>query len=146
MIALFSGDARKAMMQARDEANRLGSEVIGVEHIMLAILSDDSWGAHRLLAHLGAPVWKVRKEIERAAPKGGDPPAGQLPISQDAKDLIEAAARVVGELKHEAISTSHLLLADLSWLGGVLTRALPRFGCDPADFHRRILELARGRS
>src|SRR5687767_2738125 len=104
MFESFSDGARLLMTAARHESVRLGAGLIGPVHILLALLSDRSFGAVRVLAHVGADVGRLREEAGKIAPRGEAPPTeGQVPFSPDAKTFIESAAAMAAKLGHDQI-------------------------------------------
>ena len=142
MFERFSDGARKLMGAARNLALLSGSDWIGSEHIVLACLSDEAFGAVRLLKHLGVDPAKIRAAVEGVIPGGtGKPTLGQMPFSPDSKKLIEGAAAVALELKHADIATGHFLVADLGNPTGVLRQVLPRLEMEPLLLRTRITEV-----
>src|SRR6204780_3661794 len=68
----FTERARRSIVLAQEEAQRLGNNYIGPEHILLGIISEGESLAAKVLETLGVNLAKVRKEVEgivgRAAP------------------------------------------------------------------------------
>lgn len=67
----FSPRTRRVLDHAEEEAERFGSEEIGTEHILLAILKEGDCAASRLLNTLGCNAQKIFTEIMVAI--GEDP-------------------------------------------------------------------------
>jgi ATP-dependent Clp protease ATP-binding subunit ClpC len=138
----FTAGSRKVLGLSRQEAVRLGSEFIGVEHILMGLLSAEDLGSVRVFRHIGLDPGLIRAEVEKHAP-GSDrkgPTQVQLPFSPDSKRLIEASDRTAIAMKHDDIATCHLLMADLDDPQGILAKVLPRLGLEPADVRRRVRE------
>jgi hypothetical protein len=62
----LSRRAREALEQAMREVVRLGDRQLGPEHLLLALLRDESAGALRVLAGLGLSAGAVEKAVEAA--------------------------------------------------------------------------------
>lgn len=131
---------------ARQEAQRLRSEYIASEHILIALLSKAEFGSVKLLRHVGIDIAALRSEFEKVAPSTDRQglTLGQLPISPDGAQLMVGADQVSRTLKYVEIATFHFLLADLDEPEGVLRRVLPRLGLDPADLRRRMADALAG--
>ncbi len=111
MFEKFTDRGRKVMSLARQEAQRLNSDMIGTEHVLLGLASEEGGVAHKALKVLGIDEAALRKEIERrikpAAPSGM---LGQMPFTPRAKRMIELAGEEASRMKSEWIDTGHLLL------------------------------------
>ena len=142
MFEKFSDGARKLIGAARTLALNAGSDWIGSEHIVLACVSDEAFGAVRLLKHLGADPVKIRAAVEALIPRGrGSSGLGQMPFSPDTMKLMKGAAAVALELKHDDIATGHFLVADLANPAGVLRKVLPGLEMEPLLLRIRIVEV-----
>jgi ATP-dependent Clp protease ATP-binding subunit ClpC len=142
MFERFSDGARQTMGRARREAQRLGSGFIDSEHIVLGFLEDPRSRASRILEHLGIDPHKLRSQGEQRIPMVlGRPTPSQMPFSPHAKSLIESAARVAAELKHDYIASSHFLVADLEDPRGLLPVVLPGMGFDPGEVLLKTREM-----
>lgn len=77
MFERFTTQARSAVVQAQDEARRLGSANVGTEHVLLGILGDPTCAGARVLTGLGLELEPLRDDVARAdradrAPAAGD--------------------------------------------------------------------------
>src|SRR5689334_9662500 len=63
----LSGPAKRVLAYAADESDRRGDRHIGIEHLLLAILREESSLAARLLAEHGVTVEKVLAAVTDAA-------------------------------------------------------------------------------
>jgi len=59
----FSEEARKALKDAQEEARRLNSSFVGREHLVLAMLNEDT-RAYSIIDSLGADADNIRSSIE----------------------------------------------------------------------------------
>src|SRR6185503_18844582 len=112
MFERFTERARKAMSLSRQEAQRLNSEFIGTEHILLGIIQEGGGVAAKVLKNFKVDLRQVRLEIERLIIPSTSPTVtlGQMPFSPRAKRVTELASEAANLLDHDVIGTEHLLL------------------------------------
>src|SRR5690349_8971990 len=67
----FTERARRSIVLAQEEAQRLGNNYIGTEHILLGIISEGESLAAKVLETLGVNLSKVRQEVEAIVGRGG---------------------------------------------------------------------------
>jgi ATP-dependent Clp protease ATP-binding subunit ClpA len=65
MFERFTQDARRAVIGAQDEARGLGHGWIGTEHLLLAVLDDESSPVAAALRDVGLTAEAVRAEVRR---------------------------------------------------------------------------------
>ncbi len=103
------------MQEAQGIAERNGNQQLDVEHLLLALLSDEEGIALQILRRLGADIADIKreteKEIERFPKVSGAAPMGQLYIAPRLKTVLEKAYEEATHLTDEFISVEHLLLA-----------------------------------
>lgn len=130
MFEKFTERARKVMSLARQEAQRLNSEFIGTEHILLGILLEDGGVAVKVLKNLNVKLPDLKAEVERLVEHPTAPTAtlGQLPFSPRAKRVIELAGEVASQLNHDVIGTEHLLLGIMKENEGIGAQVLTNAG------------------
>jgi haloalkane dehalogenase len=126
----YTEKARRVVFFARYEASQFGSRSIEPEHILLGLLRED----RQLVAHFfSEPVWaateSIRKEIERRLPrdeKARD--SVDLPLSPQAKRVLNYAADESERLQHRNIGTGHLLLGILREQKSIAAEVLEEHG------------------
>lgn len=112
MFEKFTERARKVMSLARQEAQRLESEYIGCEHILLGIIVEDGGVACKVFKAMNVDPLAIKLKIEQGiAPHPPAQTLGQLPFTPRAKRVIELAGECASQLNHDVIGTEHLLLA-----------------------------------
>jgi ATP-dependent Clp protease ATP-binding subunit ClpA len=145
MFEGFTRDARAIVERARTEAQALGHERIGTEHLVLGaagaagldpavlraeVARDDLDG--NALATIGIDLDAVRDRVESSFGAGalaaGRPGSGRTPFTRPAKRALQEALRAAvaedaGELRSE-----HLLLGVLAEPGGRGARLLAAHG------------------
>ncbi|GGK85171.1 Clp protease [Mangrovihabitans endophyticus] len=91
MFERFTQPARDAVIRAQAEARDLGQSPIGTQHVLLAMLADETGPIAALVRDAGVDARSVRAEIiRRATPDQQTPP----PADTDAEDA--AALRSIG--------------------------------------------------
>ena len=124
----FTSRARHVLKLAQQEAERLNSRVIGTEHVLVALLREDSGVAARILKELGITLPKVRAAVERRAAKASYPLERRLELSPRTKQVLELAVKEAQELDSHYIGTEHLLLGIVKEGGGIAAGILKRMG------------------
>ena len=129
----FTERARRSIVLAQEEAQRLGNNYIGTEHILLGIISEGESLAAKVLESLGVNLAKVRQEVEAIVGRGGQTVQQEMVFTPRAKRVIELAFEEARQLNHNYIGTEHLLLGLIREGEGVAARVLTNLGVDPAS-------------
>jgi ATP-dependent Clp protease ATP-binding subunit ClpC len=143
MFEKFTERARKVMSLARQEAQRLNSEFIGTEHILLGIIQEGGGVAAKVLKNLNVDLKRIRQEIEKLITPSASPTVtlGQLPFSPRAKRVIELAGEAASQLGHDVIGTEHLLLGLLKENEGIAAQVLTNLGLKLDEVRDMVLEV-----
>jgi ATP-dependent Clp protease ATP-binding subunit ClpC len=143
MFEKFTERARKVMSLARQEAQRLNSEFIGTEHILLGIIQEGGGVAAKVLKNLNVDLKRIRQEIEKLITPSTSPTVtlGQLPFSPRAKRVIELAGEAASQLGHDVIGTEHLLLGLLKENEGIAAQVLTNLGLKLDEVRDMVLEV-----
>lgn len=130
MFEQFTERARKVMSMSRQEAQRLNSEFIGTEHMLLGIINEGGGVAAKVLKNLNVDTKQVRIEIEKLITPSTSPTVtlGQLPFSPRAKRVIELAGEASGMLGRDYVGTEHLLLGLIKENEGIAAQVLINLG------------------
>jgi ATP-dependent Clp protease ATP-binding subunit ClpA len=147
MFDRFTERARKTMMLARQEAQRLNHDYIGTEHILLGLVAGgDSVGTATLKA-LGVRPEQVRSAVQAAASPGRKPATlGQLPFTPGSKTVLEDALEEAQGLGHSYIGTEHLLLGLVRDGHGIAGDVLAGLGVSRDAARAQVVELSGGES
>jgi ATP-dependent Clp protease ATP-binding subunit ClpB len=124
--------AQDALRQAQSLAQRHGHSQIDVEHVAVALLSQDAGVARRIVEKAGADPRPLIQRLEQALsrmPKVSGPGAssGQVYITPRVDALFRAAETMAQQMKDEYVSVEHLLLA-LADTDGAVAEAIRAFG------------------
>jgi ATP-dependent Clp protease ATP-binding subunit ClpC len=105
----FTEPARRALVLAKEEAQRLGHRFISAEHILLGVVSTECVTTEILREH-GIAVEKVRAQVERLGEPRAVVSSDAMVFSPQAKRCIEIAFEVARSVDHNYIGTEHLFL------------------------------------
>ena len=110
MFERYTEKARRVIFFARYEASQFGSPYIETEHLLLGLLREDKALTNRFLrSH--ASVESIRKQIEgHTTIREKVSTSVDLPLSNECKHVLAAAAEEAERLAHKHIGTEHLLL------------------------------------
>ncbi|MFN8610510.1 MAG: ATP-dependent Clp protease ATP-binding subunit [Vulcanimicrobiota bacterium] len=137
----FTERARRSIVLAQEEAQRLGNNYIGTEHLLLGIISEGESVAAKVLENLGINLQKVRGEVESIVGKGTASSQQEMVFTPRAKRVIELAFEEARALAHNYIGTEHLLLGLVREGEGVAARVLSNLGVDPSKIRSEITKL-----
>ena len=137
----FTERARRSIVLAQEEAQRLGNNYIGTEHLLLGIISEGESIAAKVLENLGISLQKVRGEVEAIVGKGNPASQQEMVFTPRAIKIIELAFEEARALAHNDIGTEHLLLGLVREGEGVAARVLSDLGVDPAKIRTEITKL-----
>jgi ATP-dependent Clp protease ATP-binding subunit ClpC len=118
----FDAAARQVMVEAQQEADSLGHNYVGTEHIMLALL-------RRGVGETGVEADAARQEVVHRIGEGeaSVPPRIPRPFTPRAKRTLEQALTNATKAERERITPGDLLVAivsDAKGTGGEILQAL----------------------
>ncbi len=142
MYERFTDRARKVMALANQEAQRLGHEYIGTEHILLGMIDEGLGVGASVLKNRGVDFNAVRLEVDRLAPHvQAHMSVGRLPAAPQARKAIEHAIVEARGLNCHHVGTEHLLLGLLNVQGDVGSVVLNNFGLTLQTARQEVLRL-----
>ena len=143
MFERFTDRARNVLVLAQGQANELGHNYIGTEHILLGAILEGEGVAGRVLASFQIGADRVRAKVsELTASDKVSPPSRRLnkpPFTPLAKKSLEQALRQALSLGHNYIGTEHILLALAAQTDGLAHRILAELGADSAQVEACVL-------
>jgi len=112
MFERYNEPARRSLFFARYEASVLGSLTIDTGHLLLGILKVREPLLDRLIGSAGLSPNAVRQQVQGRAGSPASPVSMsvEIPLSRDAKHVLECSAEESERLLHRQIGTEHLLL------------------------------------
>src|SRR5690606_26304620 len=146
MEAKFSPRVKDVISYSREEALRLGHEMIGVEHLLLGIIREGEGTAVQILKGVGIKLKELRAVIESstrsATAKSGN--LGNIPLVKQAEKVLKITYLEAKLFKSPTIGTEHLLLSILKDEDNVATRALMKFNVDYETVREELETLRMG--
>jgi ATP-dependent Clp protease ATP-binding subunit ClpC len=142
----FTDRARKAIQLAYQEAQRLGHEYIGTEHILLGLIKLDSGIAADLLKRHNIDLPSLQLYVDRLIGTGsGSEFEDALPHPPRAKNVIGFAIEESRSLGDAYFGTEHLLLGLLREDCGLAAQALFNHGLELRAVREEVQSLGRSR-
>lgn len=143
----YTDNVKRLVQLAQKEAERLGHDMVGTEHLLLAILRLGEGVAVMALANLGLDLESIRQAVESAVPPSRDTVvSGQRPFTPRAHQILERAVDIARKMKSEYTGTEHVLLALLKDREGIAAQILDAFGVTYKAAEAEILAILSGRS
>ncbi len=132
MDAKFSQRVREVLGYSREEAQRLGNDYLGVEHLFLGIVREGKGMAIQVLLYLGADLASIRSSIEKAIinPTAESISAGNLPLMKQTERTLKLTYIEAKWFKSAEIGTEHLLLAIIKDPDNIVSQTLSKFNID----------------
>ncbi|HOO86356.1 MAG TPA: Clp protease N-terminal domain-containing protein, partial [Synergistales bacterium] len=145
MWHFFTERGRKVVQLAHREALRLGHDVVGTEHVLLAILSEGEGAGVQTLEALGVNLAELRSRIESTVGKSHPilKPV-DLPLSPRAKRVFDLSVREARNMGVNYVGTEHILLGILAEGESAAARVLLGLGIDHAILAKEIMRFLEG--
>jgi hypothetical protein len=142
MFERFTDRARKMVALANFEAIRRGYPAIDTEHVLLAMVIEESGVAANVLKSLLGDLATIRAEIEKSLNPATMPITDErLPQTRLFKNAITFAMEESRSLNHEYVGTEHILLGLLRETDGKASQILQKFGITAERLRESILAL-----
>ena len=120
----YTDGVKNAWKFASQEAQKLGSDYVGTEHLLLGIAHEKDTAGGKILNSLGVTVEAVEPLLEG---RGRFFSRGDLYVAPRTKRVLEMAVDEANELGNSYIGTEHLLLAILREGQGLAMQILKHF-------------------
>ena len=124
----FSVGATEVLEKAAAKALDCGSEHIGSEHILDALLSCPGCLGYEIIKHLHENVDEIVQELENWMEKSGKKGNTVPQYSQRAQKVLEEAANLSKQLQHDYVGSEQILWGLLAAGDGMAHRVLTKFG------------------
>ncbi|MDR2037550.1 MAG: ATP-dependent Clp protease ATP-binding subunit [Bacteroidales bacterium] len=144
MDSKFSQHIKGVLGYSKEEAMRLGTPYIGLEHLFLGILRDGENEALDILQSLGADLYDVRKHIEdkiRPDTFQTIPESEDIPLLKSTERALKLVYLEAKSFKSPEIKTEHLLLAILKDETSYVTQLLNEMDIDYYSVRRRLEDI-----
>ncbi|MDD4557728.1 MAG: ATP-dependent Clp protease ATP-binding subunit [bacterium] len=146
----FTEKAKKIIVLAQDEAQKLGCAYVGTEHLLLGILREGESLTAKMLLSGGMSLETMRFEVEHIAGKEHNPREKEMTFTPRSKKVLELAFDEARQLGHNYIDAEHLFLGILREREesfregkgeGVATKALVNLGQDVDRLRWQLMQL-----
>src|SRR6476469_1318835 len=135
-FAKFTPRARNVVMASMNEARAAGNDTIGLEHLVLGLLTEPDGLAAKAIVAQGVTLVKVRQTVLRTLPPRASEIPELIPYSGQAREALALTFREARRMGHNYIGTEHILLAILELEDG--TGVLAGLGVDKAAAEANI--------
>lgn len=133
MFEKYTEKARRVIFFARYEVSELGAKSINTEHLLLGLLREDKALLSRILPS-DVSVDEIRKRVEGRVERGAKISTSvEIPLSDEAKEVLKYAAEESEGLKQGHIGTEHLLLGMLRQENSLAEKILTEMGLALSD-------------
>jgi len=139
---LFTKRARRVLMRAQEEAQRMRHNYIGTEHLLLGMMREEKSVASKVLKKLGADLEQVQHLVERLTGNRRRSPFGGKPtLTPRTRKVLETAVDEARQMGHHYIDTGHLLLGLIQQEEGVAIDVLRDAGISLEQIRRETSRI-----
>lgn len=125
---------------AKQEARRLGRNIVGTEMILLGIISEGTGIGFKVLNNLEISLKDVRQAVESVIGYGNEYFDKEIVFTKRAKKILEVAWQKAKKYKRQRILSEHLLYAITTEPTSVAMRVLAQLGVDAVEIRQGILK------
>jgi ATP-dependent Clp protease ATP-binding subunit ClpC len=138
--------AQRAIMLSQEEAQRLGNDYLGTEHILLGLLREGQGVAYKTLTLLGVNFQYIYQRIENIVRENKqvkfyEPSTSEITLTPRAKRVLEIASQEAQDLGHNYIGTEHILLGLIREGEGIAAKVLEECNIDFVKVREVVLTL-----
>jgi ATP-dependent Clp protease ATP-binding subunit ClpC len=138
--------AQRSVMFAQEEAQRLGNDYIGTEHLLLGLLREGKGVAYRALHTLGVNVTFIFQRVENLVKENRhsryySSSPSDFTLTPRAKRVLEFASREAQYLSHSYIGTEHIFIGLLQETEGIAAKVLEEVHIDMQKGREVVLQI-----
>jgi ATP-dependent Clp protease ATP-binding subunit ClpC len=142
MFSRFNEKAIQSIMLAQEEAKKLKHGYVGTEHLLLGIIGENDNFVIKALKEQGFSIEQIKISIEqRLEPGKVTQEYGNIPFTQQAKQVLAYAWDEARQLGHNYVNIEHLFLAIFRDPTNVAARVLADLGINLAVFKEGLFKL-----
>src|SRR5215467_12110997 len=134
------------MTLAQDEAQRLGHNYMGTEHLLLGLVREGEGVAAIALTQLGVRLEDARAAVLHIIGHGDRIVAGEIGLTPRAKKVLELAVDEARRMGHHYIGTEHLLLGLLREGEGIAAGVLESLGLNLQEVRAKTIQVLNKQS
>lgn len=138
----FTTAAREVITVAQEEARQLGHDLVGTEHLLLALLRDTEARSARALRAVGIEAETVRDRVVEITGRTDDASNDAPPFAPQAKKVLELALREGLRSEKKEVEPEHILLGVLKEGEDVGAEVLRSLGATPDAVRQALREAA----
>ncbi|WP_048320981.1 Clp protease N-terminal domain-containing protein, partial [Crocosphaera watsonii] len=139
MFENFTDKAIKAIMLAQEEAQRMGQNLVGTEHLLLGLLSQGNSLSARVLQSMGLNLTSTRQTIERLRGKGAGFSPSNLPFTPTVKQTLEKSFEIASK-DNSFVTPEYILMVLLSDANTVAVKVLISQGIDIQELRTTLVK------
>lgn len=125
---------------AKEEARRLGRNIVGSEMILLGIVSEGFGIGYEVLSRLGIGLKDLRLTVENIIGYGNEYFDKEIVFTRRAKRILEVAWQRAKKAGSQRIMSEHLLYAITTEPSSLAMTALEQLGVDAVEIRQGILK------
>ncbi len=127
---------------AKEEARRLGRNIVGTEMFLLGIIAEGTGIGGRVLAALEITIRDARKVVEGLIGFGNEYYDKEINFTERAKRVLEKAWELAKAEKKSRIESQHVLLAIMTEPDSLAMNALEQLGTDSLEIREGIKKFS----
>ncbi|HVB64296.1 MAG TPA: Clp protease N-terminal domain-containing protein [Nitrolancea sp.] len=124
----FTAQARAVFNSAQVEAEQLGHDYLGTEHLLLGLFATEDGVIAKVLNNLELKRDEIRSRVVEVAGEGGHKERGRMGFTPRVRQVFQGATREAMRLNHRYVAPEHLLLGLAGAEGSVAYRILTERG------------------
>jgi hypothetical protein len=137
----FSGQARKVIQYAEQEARRRQQDYVGTEHLLAGVLREGSPAVAGLLGACGLNPDTIIPLVEASLGSGSATGTWEsLPLTPSAKRALQHAGLEAARMQHPCVGPEHILLGVLCEEDGVAAGILQSLGLTLTALRREVAQ------
>lgn len=125
---------------AKEEARRIGRNIVGTEMFLLGILAEGAGVGAKVLNNLEITLRDARNVVEQLLGYGNEYFDNEIVFTQRAKNVLEKAWKLAQDANRERICSEDLLLAITSEHSSLAMKVLGQLGVDAVEIKYGILK------
>lgn len=139
MFSRFTEKAIQSIMLAQEEAKKFHHSYVGTEHILLGIIGEGDNIVIKTLQELGFSPDQVKSAVEDRLEYGGlTSDYGNIPFTQQAKQVLTYAWDEARKLGHNYVNVEHLFLSIFRDPTNIAARVLTEMGVNVGKFKESL--------
>ncbi|MFT5171020.1 MAG: ATP-dependent Clp protease ATP-binding subunit ClpC [Candidatus Marinamargulisbacteria bacterium] len=133
-------------MLAQEEAKRFHHSYVGTEHILLGIIGEGDNVVLKVLQELGHTIDQIKASVEERLEYGGlSSDYGNIPFTQQAKQVLTYAWDEARKLGHNYVNVEHLFLSIYRDPASIAAKVLAEMSVDQNAFKDALFKQLGGR-